>query len=254
MGLEQFRLDDQVAMVTGTRQGIGQGLAVALAEAGAAIVAVDRHEPAETRAAVTALGRRFVWLECDLAELHAASAAALIERAVQEAGRLDILVNNAGITRRAGVLDLTEDDWDVVLQVNLKAAFLLAQAAARHFVAQKRGKIINIASMLSFQGGIRVPSYAAAKSGIAGVTRAMANELAVHGVNVNAIAPGYILTAHTQMLHDDPSRNPGILARIPAGHWGSPRDLGGAAIFLASAASDYCHGVILNVDGGWLSR
>lgn len=254
MGLDIFRLDDHVAMVTGTRQGIGQGLALALAEAGADIVAVDRHEPAETAAAVRALGCCFWWLECDLEKLRAASATALIDAAVAKAGRLDILVNNAGITRRAGVLELSEDDWDVVLQVNLKAAFLLAQAAGRRFVAQKRGKIINVASMLSFQGGIRVPSYAAAKSGIAGITRAMANELAVQGVNVNAIAPGYILTGHTQMLHDDPSRNPGIMARIPAGRWGSPRDLAGAVIFLASAASDYCDGVILNVDGGWLSR
>lgn len=254
MNLELFGLDGQVAMVTGTRQGIGQGLALALAEAGADIVAVDRREPVETASAVAGLGRRCVWLPCDLAELNAAAAAALVGHAVARTGRLDILVNNAGITRRAGVLDLTEDDWDVVLQVNLKAAFLLAQAAGRRFVAQKRGKIINIASMLSFQGGIRVPSYAAAKSGIAGITRAMANELAAHGVNVNAIAPGYILTGHTQVLHDDADRNPAILARIPAGRWGSPRDLAGAVIFLASAASDYCDGVILNVDGGWLSR
>jgi 2-deoxy-D-gluconate 3-dehydrogenase len=197
---------------------------------------------------------RFFWLPSDLAKLTGSSATALVDEALRLAGRLDILVNNAGITRRAGVLDLSEDDWDVVLQVNLKAAFLLAQAAGRRFVEQKHGKIINIASMLSFQGGVRVPSYAAAKSGIAGITRAMANELAVHNVHVNAIAPGYILTAHTQMLHDDPNRNPGIMARIPAGRWGSPRDLAGAVIFLASAASDYCDGVILNVDGGWLSR
>ena len=254
MILDLFRLDDQVAIVTGTHQGIGQGMAMALAEAGADIVAVDRSEPAETRAAVAALGRRFFWLQADLATATPATLAALIDEAAQKAGRLDILVNNAGITRRAGVLDLTEADWDVVLQVNLKAAFFLSQAAGRHFVAQKHGKIINVASMLSYQGGLRVPSYAAAKSGIAGITRAMANELAGHGVNVNAIAPGYILTNHTQMLHDDPNRNPGILARIPAGHWGTARDLGGAAVFLASAASDYCHGMILNVDGGWLSR
>jgi 2-deoxy-D-gluconate 3-dehydrogenase len=252
--LDDFRLDNQAAMVTGTRQGIGQGLAVALAEAGADIVAIDRSDPAQTRQAVEAVGRRFFWLPADLGAASAASLGTLVDDAVQSAGRLDILVNNAGVTRRASVLDLTEDDWDAVMQVNLRVAFFLAQAAARHFVAQERGKIINIASMLSYQGGLRVPSYAASKSGIAGITRALANELALHGVNVNAIAPGYILTGHTQMLHDDPNRNPTILARIPAGHWGCPRDLAGAVVYLASAASDYCHGMLLNVDGGWLSR
>ncbi len=252
--LDLFRLDGQVALVTGTRQGIGQGLAVALAEAGADIVAVDRSDPSETRDTVTALGRRFFWLDADLGAATVSDLHALIDEALHQAGRLDILVNNAGITRRAGVLELIEEDWDAVLQVNLKAAFFLAQAAAQHFVAQKRGKIINVASMLAYQGGVRVPSYAASKAGIAGITRAMANELAPHGVNVNAIAPGYILTGHTQLLHDDPSRNPGIVARIPAGHWGTARDLGGAVVYLASAASDYCHGMLLNVDGGWLAR
>jgi 2-dehydro-3-deoxy-D-gluconate 5-dehydrogenase len=254
MILDLFRLDHQVAMVTGTHQGIGQGMALALAEAGADIVALDRSDPVETRTAVTALGRRFHWLHVDLAVATPDSLADLVATALQTAGRLDILVNNAGITRRAGVLELTEADWDVVLQVNLKTAFFLAQAAGRHFVAQGHGKIINVTSMLAYQGGIRVPSYAAAKSGMAGITRAMANELASQNVNVNAIAPGYILTNHTQMLHDDAGRNPGILARIPAGHWGAPGDLGGAVVYLASAASAYCHGMILNVDGGWLSR
>ncbi len=254
MILDLFRLDNHVVMVTGTHQGIGQGMALALAEAGADVVALDRSDPVETRAAISALGRRFYWLHTDLATATPATLAELVATAVQTAGRLDVLVNNAGITRRASVLELTEVDWDVVLQVNLKAAFFLAQAAGRHFVAQGHGKIINVTSMLAYQGGLRVPSYAAAKSGMAGITRAMANELAAQKVNVNAIAPGYILTNHTQMLHDDASRNPGILARIPAGHWGSPGDLGGAVVYLASAASDYCHGMILNVDGGWLSR
>jgi 2-deoxy-D-gluconate 3-dehydrogenase len=177
-----------------------------------------------------------------------------VEETVRLAGRLDILVNNAGITRRAAFVDITEADYDAVLQVNLKAVFFLSQAVARHFVAQKRGKIIHIASMLSYQGGIRVPPYTASKSAIAGVTRNMANELAPHGVNVNAIAPGYILTTQTQLLKDDPNRNPAILARIPAARWGDPADLAGAVVYLASAASDYCHGTILNVDGGWLAR
>jgi len=245
MILDLFRLDNQVALVTGTHQGIGQALASALAEAGADIVAIDRSEPVETWAAVSAAGRRFLWLAADLAQATPASLSALVDETIRSAGRLDILVNNAGITRRAAILDLSEADWDAVLQVNLKAVLFLSQAAARHFVAQKRGKIINIASMLSFQGGIRVPPSAAAKSGIAGMTRAMANELAVHGVNVNAIAPGYILTGHTHMLHDGPNRNPGILACILAGRWATPRELGGAVVYLASAASDYCHGAIL---------
>jgi 2-dehydro-3-deoxy-D-gluconate 5-dehydrogenase len=254
MVLDLFRLDNQVAVVTGTHQGIGQALAVALAEAGADIVAVDRSEPAETRATVTALGRRFLWLKADLEHATQASLQDLVDEALRVAGRLDILVNNAGITRRAGVLEISEEVWDAVIQVNLKAVFFLSQAAGRHFVAQKRGKIINIASMLSFQGGIRVPPYTAAKSAIAGVTRNLANELAPHGVNVNAIAPGYILTNHTVALKEDANRYPVIVARIPAGRWGEPSELAGAVVYLASAASSYCHGTILTVDGGWLSR
>ncbi len=254
MILDLFRLDNQVAMVTGAHQGIGQGLAIALAEAGADIVAVDRSDPAETRTSIAALGRRFFWLKADLETATPEDLRTLVGDAVWQAGRLDILVNNAGITRRAGVLEISEADWDAVIQINLKAAFFLAQAAGRLFVSQKHGKIINIASLLAFQGGIRVPPYTAAKSAIAGVTRNMANELAAFGVNVNAIAPGYILTNHTQMLYDDPNRLPSIMARIPAGRWGSPADLAGAVVYLASAASDYCHGAILNVDGGWLAR
>lgn len=254
MLLDLFRLDGQTAMVTGTHQGIGLGLAVALAEAGADIVAIDRSEPVETRAAVESLGRRFFWLKVDLEKATPAALAGAVEETVRLAGHFEILVNNAGVTRRAGILDYSEADWDAVLQVNLKSVFFLSQAACKRFVAQKRGKVVHLASMLSYQGGIRVAAYTASKSGIAGLTRIMANEMAPHGVNVNAIAPGYILTTHTQPLHDDPNRNPQILARIPAGRWGGPRDLGGAVVFLSSAASDYCHGTILNVDGGWLSR
>jgi 2-deoxy-D-gluconate 3-dehydrogenase len=226
MILDQFRLDNKVALITGTHKGLGQAIAIALAEAGADIVALDRSEPLETRAAVAALGRRFFWLPADLVRTTPADLRALVDEA----------------------------DWDDVLQVNLKALFFLSQAAARVMVQQGGGKIINIASMLSFQGGIRILSYTAAKSGVAGVTRALANEWARHNINVNAIAPGYMATDNTAPLRADPDRNQTILDRIPAGHWGQPEDLQGAVVFLASAASDYVHGAILPVDGGWLAR
>ncbi|HMA51979.1 MAG TPA: 2-dehydro-3-deoxy-D-gluconate 5-dehydrogenase KduD [Magnetospirillaceae bacterium] len=248
-----FDLSGRVALVTGANTGIGQGIAIALAKAGADIAAVGRSAPDETGEKVRALGRRFLPVNADLATT------APIEAAVQAVesglGPIDILVNNAGIIRRADALDFTEADWDAVMDVNLKSVFFLAQAVARRMVASGRGgKIINIASMLSFQGGIRVVSYTSSKSGVLGMTRLLANEWAGKGINVNAIAPGYFVTNNTEALRADEKRNADILARIPAGRWGDPADLGGAAVFLSSRASDYVHGTVLPVDGGWLAR
>jgi 2-deoxy-D-gluconate 3-dehydrogenase len=254
MILDSFRLDGKVALVTGARQGLGQGLALALAEAGADIAALDRGDVEETCAAVGALKRRAIPVKCDLKETAPAGLKQIVDGVISELGRLDILINNAGIIRRAPAADFTEADWDDVLAINLKAVFFLSQAAGRAMIAQGGGKIINIASMLSFQGGILIPSYTAAKSGVAGITRALANEWAARGVNVNAIAPGYMETENTAPLRADPKRSASILERIPAGRWGTPKDLAGAAVFLASAASDYLHGAILPVDGGWLTR
>ena len=243
-----FSLEGRVAMVTGANTGLGQAIAVALARAGADIVAVGRTAPAETEAQVTALGRGFRAVQDDLGDVGS------VPEMVKAAGPVDILVNNAGIIRRADALDFTEADWDAVMDVNLKSAFFLTQAVARPMVERGRGKVINIASMLSFQGGIRVASYTASKSGIAGLTKLLANEWAAKGVNVNAIAPGYFATNNTAALQADESRNRDILARIPAGRWGQPDDLGGAAVFLASSAADYVHGTVIPVDGGWLAR
>jgi 2-deoxy-D-gluconate 3-dehydrogenase len=254
MILDSFRLDGKVALVTGARQGLGQGLALALAEAGADIAALDRGDVEETCAAVGALKRRAIPVKCDLKETAPAGLKQIVDGVISDLGRLDILINNAGIIRRAPAADFTEADWDDVLAINLKAVFFLSQAAGRAMIAQGGGKIINIASMLSFQGGILIPSYTAAKSGVAGITRALANEWAARGVNVNAIAPGYMETENTAPLRADPKRSASILERIPAGRWGTPKDLAGAAVFLASAASDYLHGAILPVDGGWLTR
>jgi 2-deoxy-D-gluconate 3-dehydrogenase len=254
MILDAFRLEGQVALVTGARQGLGQGLALALAEAGADIAALDKGDVAGTGAAVTALRRRFLPISCDLREASPADLRRVVERAVSELGRLDILINNAGIIRRSPAVDFSEADWDDVLQINLKAMFFLSQAVARIMLSQGRGKIINIASMLSFQGGILVPSYTAAKSGVAGITRALANEWAGRGINVNAIAPGYMATDNTAALRADAKRSASILERIPAGRWGTPDDLKGTAVFLASSASDYLHGAIVPVDGGWMTR
>jgi 2-deoxy-D-gluconate 3-dehydrogenase len=239
-------------MVTGANTGLGQAIAIALAEAGADIVAVGRTDPAETKAAVLAVGRRFIAVQADLGSSQAIST--IVGAALAEFSRIDILVNNAGIIRRSDAVDFTEADWDAVMDVNLKSAFFLTQAIGRHMIEAGYGKVINIASMLSFQGGIRVASYTASKSGIAGLTRLLANEWAGKGVNVNAIAPGYFATNNTQALRSDEKRNQDILARIPAGRWGKPSELGGAAIFLASPASDYIHGAIVPVDGGWLAR
>jgi 2-deoxy-D-gluconate 3-dehydrogenase len=250
---ELFSLAGRTALVTGANTGIGQGIAVALATAGADIVAVGRSSAEDTGKMVRDAGRRFHSIEADLAS--ATHSREIVRQAVEHFGAVDILVNNAGIIRRNDALDFSESDWDAVINVNLKTAFFLCQAAARHMLELGRGgKIINIASMLSFQGGIRVVSYTASKSGIAGITRLLANEWAAKGINVNAIAPGYITTNNTTALRNDETRNREILSRIPAGRWGKPDDLGGAAVFLASRASDYVHGTILPVDGGWLAR
>jgi 2-deoxy-D-gluconate 3-dehydrogenase len=247
-----FDLTGRVAAVTGANTGIGRGIAEALAAAGADIAAIGRSDPAETIAAVKALGRRAVWVQADFGARP--DNAAVIKDVVGKLGGLHILVNNAGTIRRNNSIDFTEADWDAVMDVNLKSVFFLSQAAARHMIPNGGGKIINIASMLSFQGGIRVPSYTASKSGIAGLTKILANEWAVSGINVNAIAPGYFATNNTAALQADVKRNAEILARIPAGRWGDPKDLGGAAVFLASSASDYVQGIVLPVDGGWLAR
>jgi 2-deoxy-D-gluconate 3-dehydrogenase len=251
--LGTFSLVGKVALVTGANTGLGQGIAVALAQAGADIVAVGRSSPAETEAAVLATGRRFIGITSDLE--RSGGAAGIVAQAIKGTGRLDILVNNAGIIRREDALVFTEEDWDAALNVNLKTPFFLSQAAARAMLeGGSGGKIINIVSMLSFQGGIRTASYTASKSGLAGITRLLANEWAARGINVNAIAPGYFETNNTTALRADEQRNKDILGRIPAARWGKPADLGGAAVFLASAASDYVHGTVIPVDGGWLAR
>jgi 2-deoxy-D-gluconate 3-dehydrogenase len=254
MILDLFKLDNKVALVTGAGRGLGQAMAIALAEAGADVAGLDVLPLDETAATVQALGRRFLPLSANLLEARAAEMIGLVEQVLAGLGRLDILINNAGIIRRAPVLEFSEQDWDDVMQINLKAVFLLSQAAGREMVKQGHGKMINIASMLSFQGGILVPSYTASKSGVAGITRLMANELAASGLNINAIAPGYMATDNTAPLRADAGRAPAILDRIPAGRWGEPADLMGTVVFLASAASDYLNGAIVPVDGGWLTR
>lgn len=247
-----FDLTGQVAIVTGASRGIGQAMAAGLAQAGADIVAVARGNLGETERLVTEYRRSFEPLQVDLQEAGAADT--ILARTLERFNRLDILVNNAGIIRRKPAIDVTDEEWDQVLDLNLKQVFVMSQAAARHFQRQGRGKIINVASMLSFQGGILVPAYTASKSGVLGLTRALANEWAPLGINVNAIAPGYVETEATRALREDPDRNRSILERIPAGRWARPDDLRGAVVFLASAASDYVHGAVLPVDGGWLAR
>jgi 2-dehydro-3-deoxy-D-gluconate 5-dehydrogenase len=240
-----FDLTGKVAAVTGANSGLGQAIAIGLAQAGADIVALGRSEPGATAGAVAELGRRCHWQHADLDTVAGLPQA--VAEAIGAFGTIDILVNNAGTIRRADALEFSEADWDAVMAVNLKTAFFLSQAVARTWVdAGRRGKIINIASLLSFQGGARVASYTASKSGLLGLTRLLANEWAKHGINVNAIAPGYFATANTQALRDDAERNRQILERIPAGRWGQPGDLAGAAVFLACA--------VLPVDGGWLAR
>jgi 2-deoxy-D-gluconate 3-dehydrogenase len=248
-----FSLSGRRAVVTGGSRGLGAAISVALAEAGADILLVARSDCSQTESAVRATGRRAESLAIDLGERG--SEKAVVEAAQRAFGGADILINNAGMIRRETALEFSESDWDDVISVNLTSCFRLAQAFARTWVAEGRGgKIVNIASMLSFQGGIRVVSYTAAKSGLLGVTRALANELAPHGINVNAVAPGYMATDNTAALRADETRNREIVARIPAGRWGAPADLGGAVVFLSSEASSYIHGTVLAVDGGWLSR
>ncbi|AXF77697.1 2-dehydro-3-deoxy-D-gluconate 5-dehydrogenase KduD [Erwinia tracheiphila] len=253
MILNAFELNGKVAMVTGCDTGLGQGMALGLAEAGCDIVGVNIVEPRETIEKITVLGRRFLSLTADLGNIDCITS--LLTDALAAFGRIDILVNNAGIIRREDAINFSEKDWDDVMNLNIKSVFFMSQAVARQFIKQGHGgKIINIASMLSYQGGIRVPSYTASKSAVMGVTRLLANEWAKHGINVNAIAPGYMATNNTQMLRADEKRNEEILERIPAARWGLPDDLKGPAVFLASSASDYINGYTLAVDGGWLAR
>jgi 2-dehydro-3-deoxy-D-gluconate 5-dehydrogenase len=253
--LDLFKLDGKIALVTGASKGIGQAIAVALAEAGAGIVGLSRFPDKGTTAEqVTATGHCFHPIELDFSTASVPELEAAVQQAITLAGRLDILVNNAGVIRRAPALDYSEADWDALIQIDLKAVFFLSQAAARYMTQHGGGKIINIASLLSYQGGILVPAYSAAKHGVMGLTRALANEWAAKGVNVNAIAPGYMDTDATAALRADPGRNRAILSRIPAGYWGQPSDLQGAAVFLASDAAKYVHGTAIDVDGGWMAR
>jgi len=247
-----FDLTGKVAVVTGANTGIGQAIAVALAEAGADVACVGRTPAEDTVAKIRALGRKAEIVSADLSTIEPVQR--VVDETIAKLGGLDILINNAGIIRRADAVDFSEADWDAVIDTNLKSVFFLCQAAGRHMIANGGGKIVNIASMLTFQGGIRVPSYTASKSGIGGLTKLLANEWAAKGINVNAIAPGYIATNNTAALQADEERNASILGRIPAGKWGDASDLGGAAVFLSSAAANYVQGHILAVDGGWLAR
>ena len=251
--LDSFQLAGKVAIVTGCDTGLGQGMARALAQAGADIVGVNVSDPQDTAAQVRGMGRQFLDLRANLSDT--ACIDGLVQQAKGLAGHVDILVNNAGIIRRDDAIKFSEKDWDDVLNLNLKSVFFFSQAVARQFIAQGGGgKIINVASMLSFQGGVRVPSYTASKSGVMGITRLMANEWAGQRINVNAIAPGYMATNNTAPLRADAERSAAILERIPAGRWGVPDDLAGPVVFLASQASDYVNGYTVAVDGGWLAR
>jgi 2-deoxy-D-gluconate 3-dehydrogenase len=253
MSSDLFRLDGKVALVTGTSRGLGAGMALALAQAGADVAVHDREAPCATERLLAGLGRKTACLTGDLGDRAAADR--LVADTIDRMGRLDILVNNAGIIRRRPVAEHTDEDWDDVLEINLTCVFRLCRAAGRHMLERgDGGKIINIASLLAFQGGVTVPGYAAAKGGVAQLTKALANEWASRGINVNAIAPGYMETDNTAALRQDALRTRQITERIPAGRWGTPPDLAGAAVFLASRASDYVHGHVLVVDGGWMAR
>ncbi len=253
MILEQFNLAGKVAIVTGASRGLGAGMAIGLAEAGADLVVVaSSARLQETVEKIKALGRRCLGIQADLIDTKVIPQ--IVDATLKEYGRIDILINCAGIIRRAPAIEFSEKDWDDVIQINQKATFFMCQAAAREMVKQKKGKIINIASLLSFQGGIIVPSYTASKSAVAGLTKALANEWAPLGINVNAIAPGYMATEMTEALQKSAERAPAILARIPAGRWGTPEDMKGLAVFLASDAAEYLQGQVIAVDGGWLGR
>lgn len=254
-GADLFDISGKVALVTGAARGLGQAIAVGLAEAGASLALLDLHSCEETCALVDSSGKRSMVVQCNLEQVDAYKAKEVIAEVVQGMGRIDILVNNAGIINRSTATEYSARDWHQVMAINLNATFFLCQAAGHHFLENKQaGKIINLASMLSFQGGMMVPAYTASKSGVAGLTKALANEWAIHGINVNALAPGYFSTEVTLGIRNDAERSANILSRISAGRWGDPDDLKGAAVFLASAASDYMHGTILPVDGGWLAR
>lgn len=251
--LSAFSLEGRTILVTGANTGIGQGIAVSAARAGARVIGVGRSAMDETRAMVEQFANGFAAVSCDLSDGSATRS--MLEEAWETHGPIDGLVNNAGIIRRADAVDYSQADWDAVLDINLKSLFFLSQAYARRLLAgARRGKIVNIASLLSFQGGIRVAAYTASKHGVAGITQLLANEWAAKGINVNAIAPGYIETSNTDALRADPDRSSAILSRIPAGRWGAPKDIGDAAVFMLSRASDYMHGAIVPVDGGWLAR
>ncbi len=253
--LDNFRLDGKTALVTGARRGIGKAIAIALAEVGADIIGVSasmESKGSELEAAVTRAGHRFRGYACDFSDR--ASVHEFSRQVLAENSEIDILINNAGTIRRAPAAEHTDSDWDVVLEVNLTSQFILSREIGKGMLERASGKIIFTASLLSFQGGINVPGYSASKGAIAQLTMALANEWAGKGVNVNAIAPGYVRTDNTQALQDDADRSAAILARIPAGRWAGPEDMAGAAVFLASPASDYVHGTVLAVDGGWLGR
>jgi 2-deoxy-D-gluconate 3-dehydrogenase len=251
--LSAFSLEGKTIVVTGANTGIGQGIAIAVAKAGGHVLGVARSSMDDTAARVAEIHGRLTQIHADLAQNEQRKA--LISTLWEQHGPLDGLVNNAGIIRRSDAVDHSEEDWDAVLDLNLKSLFQLSQSLARRaIVAQRRTKVVNIASLLSFQGGIRVPAYAASKHGVAGLTQALSNEWAAKGINVNAIAPGYIESNNTVALRADPDRSAAILNRIPAGRWGKPSDIGDAAVFLLSSASDYIHGAIVPVDGGWLAR
>ena len=250
---KMFNLDGKVAIVTGASKGLGQGMSIALAKAGADIVGIGTSSLEETKNEIERIGKRFLGINADLIKVDKIDY--IVKETIQKMGRVDILVNNAGIIRREDAINYTMQDWDDILNINLKTLFFLSQRVAKEFVKQgKGGKIINIASMLSYQGGIRVPAYTASKSGVMGLTKALANEWAEKGICVNAIAPGYMATDNTKQLRDDEKRSAEILERIPAGRWGTPDDLAGTVVFLASSASDYIHGTTIPVDGGWLAR
>ncbi|HWR40652.1 MAG TPA: 2-dehydro-3-deoxy-D-gluconate 5-dehydrogenase KduD [Patescibacteria group bacterium] len=253
MILDQFSLKGRVAIVTGASRGLGQGMAVGLAEAGADVVAVGSSAQVhETAKQIAALGRQCLPIQADL--ISQAPIAGIVSDTLKKFGKIDILVNCAGIIRRAPALEFSEKDWDDVININQKTVFFMSQAVAKEMVKQKKGKIINIASLLTFQGGIIVPSYTASKSAVGGLTKALANEWAPLGLNVNGIAPGYMATEMTSALQSDANRAPAILSRIPQGRWGTPEDMKGAAVYLASDASNYLQGHIITVDGGWMGR